>query len=82
MKNYKVKITEMLEMSVNIKANSQAEAEKIAETNWKNEQYVLDSDNFTGATFNANCATSWHCSKIGHQLYTNGRTRGLLPLAS
>jgi hypothetical protein len=53
MKTYKVTITETLEKTVEIKANSQREAEMAAQTNWKNSEYILDADNFTGVKFSA-----------------------------
>ncbi len=53
MKNYKVTITETLQMEVEIEAGSRQEAEYLAERNWKNEAYVLDANHFVGATFRA-----------------------------
>lgn len=51
MKSYKVTITETLEMTVDIEAHSHREAERIAKENWKNSNYILDSEYFTGVAF-------------------------------
>ena len=53
MKSYKVTITETLGMTVDIEARSRQEAERIAEENWKNSDYILDADHFKGAAFRA-----------------------------
>lgn len=53
MKNYDVTITETLKMTVPIEADSLAEAEQKAEDNWNDSQYILDADNFVGASFHA-----------------------------
>lgn len=53
MKTYDVTITETLKMTVPIKADSLAEAEQEAESNWNASMYILDADNFVGATFHA-----------------------------
>jgi hypothetical protein len=53
MKTYKVRITETLEKEVEIEANSRYEAERIAERNWQNADYILDADSFTGVKFRA-----------------------------
>lgn len=52
-KKYAVKITEKLEKVVYIEAESECKAECIAEENWSNGEYILDSDCFTIATFEA-----------------------------
>ena len=52
-KVYAVKITETLEKVVYIEAESQMEAETIAEENWNKGDYILDADCFTIATFKA-----------------------------
>ena len=54
MKTYKVTITERLQLSVEVEAPSRLEAEKLAEKNWKNCDYVLSSDNFKDVMFRAN----------------------------
>lgn len=53
MKTYDVTITETLQMTVPIRADSQAEAEEIAEDEWNQSKYVLDSSHFQGAEFHA-----------------------------
>ncbi len=53
MKNYDVTITETLKMTVSIEANSLTEAEQKAEDNWNASQYILDAENFVGASFHA-----------------------------
>ena len=53
MKTYDVTITETLQMTVPIRANSRAEAEELAEANWNESQYVLGADHFVGADFKA-----------------------------
>ena len=53
MKTYDVTITETLQMTVPIEAESLAEAEQTAEDNWNRSQYILDADNFVGADFKA-----------------------------
>lgn len=53
MKTYDVTITETLQMTVPIEADSLAEAEQKAEDNWNASQYILDADHFVGAGFHA-----------------------------
>jgi hypothetical protein len=53
MKEYEVTIRETLEMKVNIKANTHSEAEDTVEQNWIDKKYVLDSEHFKGANFEA-----------------------------
>ena len=53
MKQYAVKITEKLEKVVYIEAESEWEAEGIAEENWNKAEYILDAENFVCATFEA-----------------------------
>lgn len=53
MKSYDVTITETLKMKVPIEADSLAEAEQKAEDNWNASMYILDADNFMGASFHA-----------------------------
>lgn len=52
-KNYKVRITETLVMTVDVEAHSRDEAEQIASDNWHNSDYILDADNFVGVEFEA-----------------------------
>lgn len=53
MKAYDVTVTETLQMTVPIEAESLAEAEQTAEGNWNRSQYILDADHFVGADFKA-----------------------------
>ena len=53
MKTYHITITETLEMTVPIQAENLAKAEKIAEKNWKESQYILDAEHFAGVSFKA-----------------------------
>lgn len=53
MKTYQVTITETLQMTVPIEAESFAQAEEIAEEGWNDSRYVLDADNFVKADFTA-----------------------------
>lgn len=53
MKTYDVTITETLQMTVPIRANSREEAEQMVEEAWKHEKYVLDSSHFQKANFHA-----------------------------
>lgn len=52
-KEYSVTITETLEKTVVVEAESREEAEKIAEENWNNGEYVLDSEQFVGVHIEA-----------------------------
>lgn len=52
-KNYKVRITETLAMTVDVEAHSRDEAEQIASDNWQNSDYILDAENFIGVEFEA-----------------------------
>ena len=51
MKEYNVRITETLEQTVTVQAESAAQAREIVEREWRNSDHVLDSDNYTGVTF-------------------------------
>lgn len=53
MKEYDVTITEMLKTTVTVEAESQLEAEQMVSDNWRNQEYILDADNFTGVDFKA-----------------------------
>lgn len=53
MKEYKVTITETLQMNVFVEAGSQWEAEQIVSDGWRNGEYVLDSDHFVDVDFEA-----------------------------
>ena len=51
MREYEVTITETLEMTVAVEAESREEAQQIASDNWKNGDYILDADHFQDVTF-------------------------------
>mgnify|MGYP002677952337 CR=1 FL=1 len=53
MKNYKVTITEKLQMTVEVKAGSRAEAEQTIYGRWQNSEYILDAECFKGVDFKA-----------------------------
>lgn len=53
MKEFDVTITETLKMTVTAEADSQLEAEQLVSDRWKNSEYILDAENFTGADFKA-----------------------------
>lgn len=50
---YEVTITETLQKNVTVEAGSQAEAEQIVSDRWKNGEYILDADSFSGVEFTA-----------------------------
>lgn len=50
---YRVTITETLKFSVDIDADSAETAERIAEQNWKEGDYIIDSAHFAGVEFHA-----------------------------
>lgn len=50
---YEVTITETLQKNVTVEADSQAEAEQIVSDRWKNGEYILDADSFSGVEFTA-----------------------------
>lgn len=54
MKNtYKVTITEMLQMTVEVEAEDAMSAEQMVNDNWQNSEYILDAENFIGVEFHA-----------------------------
>lgn len=50
---FKVTITETLELTVEVEAEDHCEAEQMVSDNWRNSEYVLDADCFTGVEFEA-----------------------------
>ena len=50
-KEYKVLITETLQKTVIVEAETEAEAHTRVSDAWKNAEYILDSDNFQGVEF-------------------------------
>ena len=53
MKTYEVTITETLQKTVEVEANSREEAERQVEQRWNNSEYILDADSFVGVDFSA-----------------------------
>ena len=53
MKEYRVSITETLRMTVTVEAESMLEAEQKVSDAWRDSEYILDADNFTGVDFSA-----------------------------
>ena len=53
LREYEVNIRETLEKRVTVEAESRAEAEAVAERNWRGGEYILDADCFTGVDFTA-----------------------------
>ena len=51
MKKFDVEITETLQRKVSVEAASQEDAERMATQAWNNQDYVLDSGDFTGVDF-------------------------------
>ena len=51
MKEYDEKITETLEKTVTVEAESRADAEEQIRTAYYNSEYILGSENFTGVEF-------------------------------
>lgn len=53
MKTYDVTITETLQMTVEIEANSREEAERLVEQRLNDSEYILDAEAFKGVDFSA-----------------------------
>ena len=51
MKEYDVKITETLEKTVTVQAESSDDAEKMVKAAYLNSEHILDAENFTGVEF-------------------------------
>ena len=65
MKEYKVTITETLELEVEVEAESMAEAECMVSDAWRNEEYILDAENFIGVEFKAEDTAPKHEMSYG-----------------
>ena len=50
--SFNVTITETLRKVVTVEADSKIEAEQLVSENWRNSEYILDSDSFMGVEFN------------------------------
>lgn len=55
MKTYQVTITETLQKTVEVEANSKEEAEELVERKWNDSEYILDAEAFVGVDFSAVC---------------------------
>lgn len=53
MKTYYVAITETLQKTVEVEANSREEAERLIEQRWNDSEYILDAESFKGVDFSA-----------------------------
>ena len=53
MKTYEVTITETLQKTVEVEANSREEAERLVEQRWNDSEYILDADSFVGVDLSA-----------------------------
>ena len=53
LRRFKVAIIETLELDVEVEASSHIEAEQIVASQWENNEYVLDSSDFSGVEFRA-----------------------------
>ncbi len=51
MKSYKVRITEILQKAVELKAESPENARELAERKWDCGEYVLGAEDFKGVNF-------------------------------
>lgn len=53
MKTYQVTITETLQKTVEVEANSKEGAEELVERKWNDSEYILDAEAFVGVDFSA-----------------------------
>ena len=53
LKEFDVMIRETLTLTVTVQVQDRDEAEQIAADNWRDSEYILDADNFTGVEFEA-----------------------------
>ena len=51
MKTFSVEITETLQKTIEVEANTREEAETLAYDQWRSSEHILDADNFTGVEF-------------------------------
>ena len=51
MPEFQVRIKEMLEKTVDVKAESMAQAKEIAEKRYRDSEYILDASDFKGVAF-------------------------------
>ena len=69
MKKFDVEITETLQRKVSVEAASQEDAERMVTQAWNNQDYVLDSGDFTGVDFKT----------VGEHELAETRTMDVLP---
>lgn len=60
MKKFDVEITETLQRTVSVEADSRAEAERLVTEAWNNEDYVLDSTDFVGVDLHLQAMKAIH----------------------
>ena len=53
MKTYEVTITETLQMTVEVEAATQEQAQELVERKWNDSEYILDAEAFKGLDFSA-----------------------------
>ena len=53
MKTYQVTITETLQKTVEVEANSKEKAEELVERKWNDSEYILDAEAFVSVDFSA-----------------------------
>lgn len=53
MKKYTVTIIETLKKTIEVEAKSRIEAEQHVMDRWRNGEFILDADSFTGVNFKA-----------------------------
>lgn len=73
MKEYDVKITEILERTVTVQASSKEEAEEKVNAAWSNSEYVLDSEDFVGVDFKTESERALNLNKIDVLLVEPGQ---------
>ena len=51
MREYQVRIKEVLSMTVAVEAESMADAKSVVERNWQDSEYIRDTSHFQGVAF-------------------------------
>ena len=52
MRKFNIKITETLQRQIEVKVNSKEEALRLVKSKYKNEEIILDSENYVSTDFN------------------------------
>ncbi len=73
MKEYDIKITETLERTVTVKAESREDAKQMVEADWGQSKYILDSEDFAGVDFDIQEERSLNLDKINVLLVEPGQ---------